>query len=63
MISNNKLKVEFEVIEEKVYTINISKSEEVLHYIKNLSELLPDVYPNVHLENSGKFYKLWSQKI
>jgi hypothetical protein len=61
MISNNKSKVEIDVGEEKSYSINIIKSEEVLQYIENLAELLPETYPNVYFENNEKFYKLWSE--
>jgi hypothetical protein len=53
MISNNKSKVEIDLGDDDRYSINILKSEEVLQYMKNLSELLPDTYPNVHLESDN----------
>ncbi len=61
MISNSKLTVESEVQDDKGYSISILKSEGVFQYKKNLLELLPKVYPNVHLENKDMFYRLWGE--
>jgi hypothetical protein len=57
----NKLKFEFEVDQRKGYSIKILQSAEITQYIKNLSELLTDMYPNVFIQCNDKTYRLWSE--
>ncbi|MHA2336938.1 MAG: hypothetical protein ACXACX_06535 [Candidatus Hodarchaeales archaeon] len=61
MLLNNKIKFEIEVNDHTGYSINILKSEEVCQYMNNLSELLPDTYPNVYLQSNSDHYKLWGE--
>jgi len=58
---NNKLKFEFDVDKNEGYSIKIPKSKEITQYIKNLSELLPDMYPNVFIQCNDNTYRLWSE--
>ncbi|MFX1325291.1 MAG: hypothetical protein ACFE8N_10050 [Promethearchaeota archaeon] len=53
--------LEFDFNENQEYSVNIVKTDEILQYIVNLSELLPDTYPNVHIESIGNHYRLWSE--
>ena len=55
------VKFEIESNENQEYSINIFRTNEITQYTENLSELLPIMYPNVHLRRNGKFYTLWSE--
>ena len=61
MMINNMLKFEFDVDMNEEYSIKILKFDEITQYIKNLSELLPDMYPDVFIQCNDKTYRLWSE--